>query len=337
MNVDTCARRALAGLTDQQRRDVAADPIDALRALGLEVRAVEHLANQRADGGACDGVSFLDDGVVLYAASSRSRRENFTLAHELGHWLVHRDSAILDWLADQPSPMAQLETICDRVAQQLLLPAEHVAATVGAGPVRAEHLLELYAGTNASRPVCAIGLAARLRGLGAVVIINTTTWDVESASIHPDPDRGWPEVFPWRGQPTPPGHPFRTLRPGAALTRRSRWTAPWGSEQTYYIDALRDDRRVYAVLADTDLWHAETLHLDPPRDYLDRPRGEVTCCGRTHTVSGYRCSTCDRHYCPVCKQCVCDRRAARAVTCTKCFLTREPHLVSGGVCVECRG
>ena len=67
--------------------DFALDPLETLRSdLKITVRAAEHLALMRDDGGACDGVSYLDDGVVLYAPSQWSKRQNFTLAHELGHW-----------------------------------------------------------------------------------------------------------------------------------------------------------------------------------------------------------------------------------------------------------
>jgi len=64
----------------------------------LTVRAVDHLDDARADGGVCDGVSYLNDGVILYR-STGNRRENFTLAHELGHWLVDQADATLRKLA----------------------------------------------------------------------------------------------------------------------------------------------------------------------------------------------------------------------------------------------
>ncbi len=68
---------------------------------------------------------------------------NFTLGHELGHHLVDANASNVDWLADQPSPMQQLETICDRVAQALLLPNAVVAAHLSR-PVRARSVLDLY-------------------------------------------------------------------------------------------------------------------------------------------------------------------------------------------------
>lgn len=44
------------------------DPLVTMRTdMGLKVTAADHLTEKRADGGACDGLSFLKDGVILYA------------------------------------------------------------------------------------------------------------------------------------------------------------------------------------------------------------------------------------------------------------------------------
>ena len=40
-------------------------------------------------------LSYLSDGVVLYR-STGNRRENFTMAHELGHWLVDQTNDVYD-------------------------------------------------------------------------------------------------------------------------------------------------------------------------------------------------------------------------------------------------
>jgi hypothetical protein len=78
--------------------------------------------------------------------------------------------------------------------------------------------------------VCAIALAKRLAGLGAVVILEGVTGDVTHASIHPDPERGWPAVSPWPGQTAGAGHPLSGLRAGTSLTKRLIWRTPWGSQ-----------------------------------------------------------------------------------------------------------
>lgn len=241
-SLDDCVSAALAGVGSNAQARFVLDPLDTMRVdLGLKVTAAEHLTERRADGGACDGLSFLKDGVILYAPTGNSRRENFTLAHELGHWLVEQVPAIFDWLFDQPDPAKALETLCDRIAQRLLLAEATVTNIVGGGAIRAQHVVDLYHASQASIPACAIALAAHLPDLGAVVVVDAVTRfaaDVDQhldallgaasgselelreiedravvryASVRPDPHHGWPKVYPWPGQAVPPGHPLQYL------------------------------------------------------------------------------------------------------------------------------
>jgi Zn-dependent peptidase ImmA (M78 family) len=334
MNVDQIIDAAIAKVPAAIRSLFADDPAAALRASGLTIRAVETLATSRHDGGACDGVSFLEDNVVLYAPTPRSRRANFTLGHEFGHWLIQSNDHLLDIIADLDDPGRFLETVCDGIAQRLLLPEALTRLTPG--PVRAADVSALYDRTQASYPVCAIAVAQRLTRLGAVAIINTVTATVTTSSVHPDPDQGWPRVYPWPGQDIPAGHPFATLRPGAALTRRSFWRTSWQEEQEYYIDAVRTGDRIVAVFSDSDLWQAERLHLDQTREFDQRPELHVYCCGQDRTVRGYPCSACRTPTCPACGRCRCQRQEQKEVTCKQCFTRFLPHLVVDGLCVECR-
>lgn len=337
MSLEGCVEQALSLLADDVRARFAQRPLGVLRSdLGLTVTAVEHLANARDDGGACDGVSFLQDGVILYAPTPMSRRENFTLAHELGHWLAEKAPDIYDWLADQDDPGRLLETVCDRIAQRLLLPEKAARAVVGDGPLKAQHLIDLHAATQASRPVCAIALAKHLPGLGAIAIIDRYTGTVAHASVKPDPDQGWPTVFPWRDQQLPDGHPLLGLASGASTSRRLPWRTPWGTQADFYIDAVGDDRRVIAVFCGSDLWGIERFHAPVEREFDARPLLSGSCCGTTFERRGYPCPSCREPFCPRCGDCRCERDAKREVTCTGCFLQFQPHLVVDGLCVDCR-
>lgn len=337
MTLDGCVEQSLSLLPDDVRTGFFEDPLNVLReGLGLTVRAVEYLALSREDGGACDGVSFLEDGVVLYAPTPGSRRENFTLAHELGHWLVGRAPDVYDWVADQSEPGRVLETVCDRIAQRLLLPESVAAAVVGAGPVRAQHLFDLYGVSSASRPVCAIALAQRLPGLGAVVILDRYLGVVSHASVKPDPALGWPTVFPWRGHSLSERHPLLRLAPGESFSRRLSWYTPWGAEAEFYIDAVADDRRVSAVFCDRDVWEVERFHAPLAREFDSRPELSGFCCGSGFERRGYPCSDCAQPFCPRCGECRCQRDVKVALTCVECFLQFQPHLVVDGVCVACR-
>lgn len=290
MNLEGCVDQALSLIPADVRVRFSTHPVEVLRSeFGLTVRAVEHLANSRDDGGACDGVSFLKDGVVLYAPTPKSRRENFTLAHEFGHWLVEKAPDIYDWLADQDEPGRMLETVCDRVAQRLLLPDSATNAVVGPGPIRAQHLHDLYQSTQASRPVCAIALAKHLPGLGAVILIDRRTDTVAHASVNPHPERGWPTIFPWRNQQLDATHPLLRLPAGSATSRLMAWSTPWGAHADFYVDAIAEENRVVAVFSDSDLWAIEKFHPGLERDFDDRPLLTGHCCGTSFQRRGYPC------------------------------------------------
>lgn len=155
MELDRATELALGALETSISTRFASDPIGALREdLDLKVQPVEHLTERREDGGACDGVSYLQDGVILYAPTGSSKRENFTLAHELGHWLIEQQEELYDSLADQDEPQRMLETLCDRIAQRLLLPESLIDSVVGLGPLRATHVLEMYSRSNAPPGLC---------------------------------------------------------------------------------------------------------------------------------------------------------------------------------------
>lgn len=336
-SVDNCADLALTQLPDDVRERFAQDPNATItNDLGLTVTPVTQLRDTRTDGGTCDGTTFLDDDVILYAETPGSRRENFTLAHEVGHWLIDHDDDIYSWLADQPEPGKMLETVCDLIAQRLLLHHNTISQLIGSGPLRATHIVELFNASAASRPVAAIALADHLPAAGAVAIIDRGTATVTTASIKPDPAHGWPRVFPWPGQRLRDTDPLLQLQAGQSTTRRGKWRTPWGAEGTFYLDACVDDRRVYLVLSTTDLWDAERFHT-PQRQVFDtRPALTVTCCGQTTIRRGYPCDNCDEPYCPLCGLCRCQRREAKEQICSSCFLATAPHLLHDGVCADCR-
>ena len=340
MNIDVCVQEALLVLGAESRARFAHDPQGVLtQDLGLTVKPVHNLLEDRREGGSCDGVSFLQDGVILYAPTFNSRRENFTLAHELGHWLVDQAANVYDWLADQDDPPRLLETVCDRIAQKLLLPENLVSEVLQGGRPCAEHVLRLFDISNASLPACAIALADRLPALGAVVIIDSSSNTISSASVKEDRHRGWPKVFPWPAQRVPPGHPLATIamRSDASLRQKTYWTNQWGAQESFYVDAVAMERRVVAVFSAVDLWNAEQLHLDPEREFSPNAGVRVRCCGADQTARGFPCNDCGQPYCPQCRRCHCERLAAKEQLCAgNCFMRFQPHLLIGGLCEVCR-
>jgi hypothetical protein len=99
------AERLVASLDATTRELVSRDPKEAtFSCFRLSLREAPALAERRGAGGWCDGLSFTEEGVLLYAPTPRSRRENFTVAHEIGHHLTDadEDDDLWDWLGDHP-------------------------------------------------------------------------------------------------------------------------------------------------------------------------------------------------------------------------------------------
>lgn len=329
--------RARAILDTPTREQFVLDPEIALTTeLGLTVRAVETLSSSREDGGFCDGMSFLEDGVILYAPTPNSRRQNFTLAHELGHWIVEQDTGLFDWIADQSDPSALLETVCDQIAQRLLLPDALTNEILGSEVVRAQHVRDLYDASQASYQACAIAIGRHIHGLGAVVLISRYDGQVHHASIKPDPDDGWPKVYPWRGQVLPESHALRSFEPYSNFTRRITWRDSWHRTAEFYADAVADPQRIIAVLAGDDIWKVEPGYVVQPRDFDKRPLLHSYCCGQDRSFRGYPCPDCGQGFCPVCKDCGCDRRAKTEANCSGCFMVLQRHLLVDGLCENCR-
>lgn len=304
---------------------------------GLRIKEEPGLERTRGADGWCDGLSFLDHGVVLFVPTPYSRRENFTIVHELGHKLVEDDDQALDWIADRAEPGRELERLCDRIASELLMPRALVTEVLAGQQPAAAHLQALYAASAASEPVCAIALAQRLPCQGGVIIMDLGATAVSYASVASPDDDGWPLAYPWPNQKVPEHHRLPRLQSGQSAKEASWWQTPWGERQDYYLDAVAGTRRVHAILAARDLWNASCLHLDAPPEASSRPAAEIQCpCGFRGTARGYPCNDCHQHYCPRCRECACPRRRARELTCQRCGQLVPPAAVVDGVCSECR-
>jgi hypothetical protein len=307
------------------RRRIAAAKVD--------IRPVKALTSQRGAGGMCDGLSFSEHNTILYALTPDSRRENFTLAHEFAHLTVDKDVEALTWLADRDDPMVELERLCDDIASALLIPNDLLNAVIGAGPITGQHLIDVFTASSASQVACAIAVSSRLNANGAIILTDRTTQTVVHASLV-----GELSIYPSKNQLIPPRHPLRSIAPGNQLRVKSFWAAPWGERHEFYLSAAASPKRTYAVLADADLWSIESFHAMPsaqPRS--ERPRADINCrCGFVGVARGWPCPECGRQFCPQCKDCDCQRRAAAEVQCSRCFLNAPANTLEDGLCSGCR-
>jgi len=317
MTLKVHAGRLAAEIPDGVRQALALDPVDALRReFAIDVVPVDELRRSRGDGGWCDGVSLTTGRVICYAPTPGSRRQNFTLLHELGHILVNEDNEAIDWLADRPNPSSDLERLCDAIAADVLLPASTIASVLANDAPSPGHLRQLYASSRASEEVCAIALAARLPARGAVVLIQRRTATVTFAS-----SSGWPPLSIPRGLAVPARHPLRDLgvrqqwngwtTSDLRIAFAERPSTDIAPHPLFRTQAEAGPRRTTALmLLDnaganrmTDDHTLRTMRLDLGTS--DVPNRICHVCGQDAASNNYPCEECGVPPCPACGRCRC--------------------------------
>lgn len=332
MSAPRHVERLLAAIPVDAKRDLADSPEVGIQLhFSLTIEAARSFA-ARGNGGWCDGSSITEAGIILYRPTS-SRRENFTLLHELAHHLVANDDACLNWLADRPEPLRELEQMCDHLAAALLIPRELVDTALAGRPPSAATLDGLYDLSQGSRSASAVALAQRLPCDGFVALVDTTTNSLFfSARAHDT------RPYAWKGDPLPAGHPLRvTPVPEKAMTW---WPYPDGERRQFYLSALAEGDLVYAVFAENDLWNVAKLHFSdvgrPDRGY----HGTINCrtCGYSGNTRWWPHDVCGEGTCPRCGECGCDRRVRqqRMGRCRICTVSVLEHLLVDDVCPGCR-
>jgi hypothetical protein len=335
MNAELWAERLGDGLDPSLRDELAKDPATAaVKELELSVQlAGPAPLPRRGHRGVCDGMSFLDKGVISYVRSNPGR-ERFTLLHEVAHHLIHDSRAIQNWLADEPNPRHAEEELCDRFAARILLSPERVDAVSGAGAPRARHVFALAETAGASHAASAIALSNRLGGPGFVMLIDTRSSTVAFASRVGDT-----RPYPWRGDPIPELHPLHGLGQDGNLNGRARWPGTAEAPE-YFLDAAASDGFVSALFAVRNLWTPDQLSVldrQGERDHPDAQRFRCPTCKTVRWAYPYRCEDCGEFICTSCKQCACNRRDADAKAfCPSCRLRMTPTALSAHGCTTGR-
>lgn len=325
------ADRLLANVSPTALEQVADDPPEALRAMfGITVVATSGF-DSRGAGGWCDGVSLLKGNKILYRATA-SRRENFTLCHELGHYLAESDDDCLNWLADLAEPERTLETLCDTLAARILIP-EHARATALRNGPSADALVELFEATHASRSACANVVVDALPADGFIAIIRADEPDhvfygTRTAETRP---------YAWTGDPVPAGHPL------ARVTRSRRchtfWPNRHGGQRNFYMSAATDGVWNIGVFSSDNIWEIAGGNFVDVGEETRRNDDTIRCpCGYQGITPMWPCSVCHLPGCPACGECQCDRdsRTLQTAMCSYCTTTVRVHLLEDGLCPACR-
>ena len=328
------AERLVGGLGEPLRAALQADPMTAVSdRLGLTVVPSDALG-ERGAGGWCDGLSITEEGVVFFAPTIYSKRENFTICHEVGHFLAENDTdqATLDWVADLPRRGPFVEHTCDVIASRLLLPAQTVKAVLGALGPSGDAMLLLFEKSAASRQAVAVALAERMPCPGFAAVV-----DLDESVVTFAGRAGDARPVPWRGDEIPKNHPLLALREAQILAVDAWWPEQGGSRHGYYMHATRRGKWAYAVFAENDLWGAVRFHA-PRTQQRSVPRRVIHCpCGYDGEASGFPCAKCHQIPCPRCGECECDRaeRVPRTM-CQRCFITFPANQVHNGLCESCK-
>lgn len=144
ISVDDLTTPADAARQVRAQWELAAGPLESMVGLiedaGALVVSRALVVPQPLDSGAesvpVDAVSCCppeEDPVVLLNRGTPAERQRYTLAHELGHMVLHR------------IPHPEQEKQADRFAAELLMPAKEIRRDLAGGPVGIARLLELKA------------------------------------------------------------------------------------------------------------------------------------------------------------------------------------------------
>lgn len=339
--ITTHAERILAAQDPEWLEEAAADIETTMRTRWRLTVEPSRDFQPRKTTGWCDGTSITRSGIVLYRPTG-SRRDRFTLAHELGHNLVDADDECLIWLGDREDVDRDFEQVCDVIAAGVLIPDWRLDAVLDGGPPTAKSLRLLYENSEASWSCCAIALARRLPCDGFVAIVDRRNQTVFYAARTRDT-----RPYAWAGDQLPTTHPLR--RDEIPTKCKTFWPGfNMNESRTYYMSAEADGDYARALFAAHDLWNVEKLHVGPRplpsergRPERERYEGNVSCpsCGYSGVTALFPCNTCKKPTCQRCGKCDCDRNnEMKRVMCKgkNCFSFVLPHLIEDGLCPDCR-
>ncbi len=149
--------KALAVLAEIRPTRLPIDVDDAARAAGIELVEYATLGGQSAILSVVAGIP-----AVLVERSHARVRQRFSIAHEVGHWVLERAPISHDLrpIASRGRAYTELERICDYFAASLLMPRIWMQERVAIGMTSGELAKAFEVSESA--------MSARMRELGLV-------------------------------------------------------------------------------------------------------------------------------------------------------------------------
>ena len=251
----------------------------------------------------------------LTVASAVSRpRQQFSVLHELGHYLQRTNRTTARALAKEPAGDRQLEErACDEFAARVLLPQQLLDRHLRPPGPTAGDVIELMRSAPASRSACCVGAARRLRAPGHVLLLDGDGRVLFAASVGlPRPAAGTDQSSCSLISRAAGG---RTSRVDDAQLRYR--DGDWSGEPLFG-DAAWHGKYLVAVLTVDHLpWGGLAVRARPTTFGPTARLWDCEQCGETFPAH-QRCDRCNDPRCPDCGYCRCSKPAT---TCRRCFLT----------------
>lgn len=227
-------RRVLEAAEKFRRAHAPLTPERMAKAIGVDIELT------RLSG---DGMLDPSGKRVLISRDQPPRRQRFTLAHEVVHFLIRSDDELLselhEWYQGEDLE-AELESLCNVGAAEMLLPREIVAARLSKRGVAPRLVPDLAESHQVSEEVAAIALAERSSTPLMIVIAGAKPLRVFFSAR----SSGFRAQLP-RGKMIEREHPLSIVY-DTGLDYSGQATLP-GGFRVYSLEAYPRAGRVYAL------------------------------------------------------------------------------------------
>ncbi len=297
----------------------------------LEVKYIDRSAQSPDCTIAGAYIDTVEPPIIGIIEGSYSRREAFTVLHELGHHLQRTELQLAQDLPSQPDRGRLLEEMTsDAFAAAILIPADLAQKYLGDKTPTAADVRRLWVEANASRAAMCVRAAQNLSSPGHVVLLDADGVISFSATY---------AEYPLKvGLDQSESAIVRSARSSGAglISGKTTWRYSEGATgQEHYAQATRlGDYILVISVVDGAPW--EQIALSAPKQTYYREWHTCVTCGHLMRTYGHEvCAICKDPKCPDCGRCACPSRVAER-TCTECFLVRPAQFFVGDsiVCTD---
>lgn len=306
--------------------------------MGLRLVAAD--AAETSETCSCDGFyipePYAPSPTILYAPTPRSRRESFTLVHELGHHLIRLDDGLLSAIADADEGRDRIEErICDAFAGRVLIPDDSVRVILNGEHPRAAHVTQLFNSCNGSLEACVVRLAEHLPCDGYIALLDRSTYTLRFASASPECGYSW-----GRGSKIPMNHSAWSAARSGSFNGEGEVVWASGQRKNMWLDAVGNGPLVTAVFSANRYWGGAGLSILSDASITKAMPTFMggTCAHCGANVFGLRaCDKCGDVKCRRCGRCGCGAPTPLMKTCSTCHMTKGKSQFHAGslICRDC--